>query len=116
MLDIDDSSFIQMPMRWIVEMKSEDVRKMALLQWRFDFFASRALEEGNSIRRCFYESQERLAILFGMSPNSRTKVGQFLKRMESGGYISTTREKMELYKERVYIVVNNPILLKKYGL
>jgi len=116
MFEIDDGAFIQLPMKWIMDMKSEDVRKMAILQWRFDFFASRAIEQGNSVRKCFYESKEKLAILFGMSPSSRTKVGIFLKRMEKAGYISTTREKMDNYKERVYIVVNNPTLLKKYGL
>lgn len=118
-LDIQEGSFIQIPVRWVFEMKGDDLKKMSILQWRFDFFANRAAMEGRDVRRCFYESQENLATLFGMSSGSRTKVGSFLKRMEEGGYITVLREKEMIYgslKPRHYIVVNNPTLLKKYNL
>ena len=119
-LFVQEGSFIQLPVQWVLDMKGDDLKRMSLLQWRFDFFASVAAEEGRDIRRCFYESQEKLACLFGMSFNSRTKVGIFLKRMEKEGYVSTQRESLKCedgtVKTRVYIVVNNPILLSKYNL
>lgn len=118
-LFVQEGSFIQFPVQWVLDMKGDDLKRMSLLQWRFDFFASVAEDEGRDIRRCFYESQEKLAVLFGMSANSRTKVGQFLKRMEKDGYISTQKENLQVdggVKSRIYIVVNNPILLSKYGL
>jgi len=117
--ELSDVPFIQIPIEWVMELKGDDVKRMLLLQWRFDFFASLAFSEGRDLGMCFYESQERLATLFGMSTNSRTKVGEFLKRMEGMGFISTKREN---YKEggktktRLYIVVNNPAILSKYNL
>jgi hypothetical protein len=112
---VPEGAFIQFPMQWVMDMKGDDVKKMVILHWRFGFFARKAVKEGIPVEKCYYESQGKLAALFGMSVNSRTKVGQFLKRMEEMGYISTHKEDTVYegkVKSRLYIVVNDPNILK----
>lgn len=116
---VPDNSFVAFPTRWAFELPGEDVKRLMLLHFRFKYFADQALEEGADVRRCYYESQHTLCSLFGMSESSRSKVSKFLKKMEEGGYVSITREKVMLYgslKPRHYLVVNDPALLTKYGL
>jgi len=114
-ISIPEGSFTQFPMQWVVRMRTDDVKKMIILHWRYGFFARKAVRNGDPLDRCYYESQAKLAELFGMSVNSRTKVGQFLKRMEEMGYISTIKENIgtgEKVKTRLYITVNDPNILK----
>jgi hypothetical protein len=118
-LDVKEAPFVQFPYEWVIDLKGEELKRMVLLSWRFDFFAKIASDEGRDIRRCFYESQEKLAVMFGLSPNSRPKISQFMTKMEKAGYISTQRENMNTDGEirtRIYIVVNNPLILGKYGM
>lgn len=118
-LFVREGSFICLPVQWIIDLSGDDLKKMAVLHWRFSFFADQAYAEGRDIRRCFYESQHKLATLFGMSPNSRTKVGQFIKKMEKLGYLTVDRQKILVEGEwmpRHYIVVNDPRMLAQYGM
>ena len=69
----------------------------------------------NDIVAFVLNQRELDLVAFGMSVNSRTKVGQFLKRMEEMGYISTHKEDTVYegkVKSRLYIVVNDPNILK----
>lgn len=116
---VPDGSFVSLPTQWGFDLPGEDLKRMFLLHFRFKYFAGQAFESGEDVRRCYYESQETLCGLFGMSETSRSKVSKFLKRMEEAGYVSILREKVMLYgsmKPRHYIVVNDPVLLKKYNL
>lgn len=114
----DDDTFTMLPLRWVLELSGEDLKRMILLRWRFSFFAEFASRQGEPIEMCFYESQVALCELFQMSPTSQAKVSAFLKKMESGGYIKIRREKVILNgksKPRHYILVNDPTLKEKYN-
>lgn len=116
-LYIREGSFVRFPAKWVFDLSGDDMKKMFILHWRFSFFADQAFREGRDVRRCFYESQQRLALLFNMSANSRTKVGAFLKRMEAQGYLLIDRDTAVIdgeLKPRHYIVVNDPALLAQY--
>ncbi|AFH21419.1 hypothetical protein CR3_gp254 [Cronobacter phage CR3] len=116
---VPEGSFVSLPTKWGFDLPAEDLKRMFLLHFRFKYFAEQAFQSGEDVRRCYYESQETMCRLFGMSEASRTKVGKFLKRMEASGHISIIREKVMLYgsmKPRHYIVVNDPVLLERYGL
>lgn len=116
---IREGAFMCLPVKWIFELSGEELKKMAILHWRFSYFADMALKEGKDIKRCYYESQQKMAILFGMSTSSRTKVGKFLTKMEDEGYLSIIKESTTeegRIKPRHYIVVNDPRLLEKYKL
>lgn len=116
---VPEGSFVSLPTLWGFELPGEDLKRLFLLHYRFKYFADQAFARGEDVRRCYYESQEVLCSLFGMSLASRTKVGKFLKRMEESGHISVIREKVMLYgsmKPRHYITVNDPSLLQKYRL
>ena len=111
--------FIQPPANWMFELGGEDYRRLCILLFRFGYFADMAFENGEDVTRCYYESQKTMCLHFGMSENSRTKVGQFLSRMEKGKYISIVKERMRVEEEwqvRHYIVVNEARLLSRYGI
>lgn len=107
----DDDAFMQVPYEWIVNLSGDDLKKMCLLKWRYGFFVNKALSEGNeNLDRVFYESQQSLCRLFGMSDKSRPSVTKFLQRMEEKGYITVTRENYSydgVIKPRHFIVVNS---------
>lgn len=114
---IPEGSFVRAPTKWLFELGGDDLRRLLILHFRFKYFADQAFEEGRDVRKCYYESQQRMCTLFGMSHASRTKVGQFLKKMEAGGYITISRSKILIggkLKPRHYIVVNDPELIFKY--
>lgn len=114
----EDDTFTMLPLRWVVELSGEDLKRMILLRWRFSFFAEFASRQGEPVAMCFYESQVALCELFQMSSTSQAKVSAFLKKMEAGGYISIQREKVIINgksKPRHYIVINDPILKEKYN-
>lgn len=116
-LFVREGTFVSFPAQWGFDLPGDDLKKMFILHWRFNFFASQAFAEGRDVSKCFYESQQKLAILFGMSANSRTKVGAFLKRMEDKGYLKIDRDTTVIdgeMKPRHYIVVNDPRLLAQY--
>ena len=118
-MNIEDEVFTVAPLRWVVELSGEDLKRMLLLRWRFSHFAELASRSGEDVGRSMYESQGSLCKLFGMASSSQPKVSKFLTKMESGGYIKVTREKVMIegkLKPRHYIVVNDPYLLNKYGL
>ena len=111
--------FIQPPTSWMFDLNGDDYRRLCILLFRFGYYADAAFECGEDVRACYYESQKTMCMWFGMSDNSRTKVGSFLKRMENGGYLTITRQRMRVDDEwqvRHYIVVNEPKLIAKYGL
>lgn len=117
-LFVKEGSFVCFPSQWVFDLSGEDLKKMFILHWRFKFFADQAFAEGRDVTRCFYESQQKLAVLFGMSENSRTKVGAFLKRMEDRGYVKIHRDTAVVngeLKPRHYIVVNDRMLLGTYN-
>jgi hypothetical protein len=73
--------------------------------------------ESYDIERVFWESQERLAELLGFSIRSRSKVSEFLARMEEVGYIKQIRTKRFIdgkTKAKNYIVVNNPHIFEQF--
>lgn len=116
---VPEDSFIQIPSGWMFDMNGDDYRRLSILLFRFRYFADIAFEEGRDIKSCYYESQKTMCMLFGMSEKSRTKVGEFLKRMETAGYLTVDRQRMKCddgWQVRHYIVVNEPRLLFKYGL
>lgn len=115
-MEIPEGSFIQLPAHWVFELGADDLRRLMIVQWRFKYFADMAVARGQDVRFCYYESQAKMCELFGMGPGSRSRVSEFLKRMETGGYISVIRSTGENNKPRHYITVNCPILLAKYDL
>ena len=114
-----EGSFVQFPIKWVFDLSGDDLKRLMLVWWRFKYFADMAFAEGRPINRCYFESQEKMCLLFGMSTNSRTKVGAFLKRMEKGEYISIHKEKIIIDgkpKPRHYLVVKDESLLRKYNI
>ncbi|QYC52496.1 hypothetical protein [Salmonella phage SSBI34] len=116
-VEISEDSFMQIPTHWVMNLSGDDLKRACLLRWRFTFFADTGLFPDASL--CFYESQQSLCDLFGMSKSSRTKVSACLKRLEAAGVIfirrGKSRESGEL-KPRHYIVPNDSLLIEKYGI
>lgn len=113
--------FSVVPTAWMTEKKitMADLGRLMMLQQRYTFFIQCHVASGESydIERVFWESQERLAELLGFSIRSRSKVSEFLARMEEVGYIKQIRTKQFINgktKAKNYIVVNNPHIFEQF--
>ena len=115
-MEIPEGSFIQFPAHWAFELSGDDFRRLIIVHWRFKYFADMAVARGQDVRFCYYESQSAMCELFGMGPGSRSRVSEFLKRMEAGNYIHVVRTMGDNGKPRHYITVNCPMLMEKYNL
>lgn len=109
------------PLWWVQELTGPDLKRMCQLRSRYDMFASASLQKDKDcdLRYVMWESQAELAEHLGFSRASRSKVADFLARMEELGAISvirttTVNDKGEI-RPRNYTVVNDNNLLKSYG-
>lgn len=113
--------FSVVPVEWMTDKKISvaDLGRLMLLQQRYTFFIQCHVAEGKDydIERVFWESQERLAELLGFSIRSRSKVSEFLARVEDAGYIRQIRTKQFIEgktRAKNYIVVNNPHIFEQF--
>lgn len=113
--------YLAIPLWWVDELSGPDLKRMCQLRSRYDFFAYQSLAKDKDcdLRYVMWESQSQLAERLGFSKSSRSKVADFLSRMEELGAISvirttTVNDKGEV-RPRNYTVVNDNNLLKSYG-
>jgi hypothetical protein len=94
-VDVDESGFQMVPNLWVFSLPGNDLRRMVLLKWRYEFFLhqARQLDPDCDPARVMWESQESLCNLLGFTKASRTKCGKFLIDMEARGLISVIKER-----------------------
>lgn len=120
--EIDERQYVTIPLWWMHVMSDADFRKMCLLRQRYDFFAREALKEdrGCNLMRVMWESQQELGLHIGFaSKASRSRVGEFLSRMEQLGIVEVQREtfidRFGKKKPKHYLTVRDENLLESYG-
>lgn len=102
-------SYIAVPTEWVFDerLSPSDLQRLIRLLWRYEYFKSLNPLGGELV---FFPSQQSLCGLLGWNENSRTKVSEFLSRMESFGYVRRVRSGFQdsdgNVKPRNYIIVN----------
>ncbi|AXN57764.1 hypothetical protein [Acinetobacter phage ABPH49] len=121
LVEIDERQYVAIPLWWMHIMSDADFKKMCLLRQRYDFFARQALEEDRdcNLMRVMWESQQELGVNIGFSRTSRSRVSEFLSRMEELGIIEVIREtyidRFGKKKPKHYLTVKDDNLLESYG-
>lgn len=113
-ITIKENSFVSIPVYWVFDkrLSGGDLQRLIRLWWRYDYFCHLAKKKDKlaDLTRVFYPSQQTLCELLGFGEKSRTKVTEFLKRMEEYGYIQRIKsgfvDQSGHAKPRHYIVIN----------
>lgn len=90
-ITLKENSFVSIPVCWLFDerLSGGDLQRLVRLWWRYDYFChiARKKDKLADLSKVFYPSQQTLCELLGFGEKSRTKVTDFLKKMEEYGYI-----------------------------
>lgn len=120
-VEIDERQYVAVPLWWLHALSDADFKRMCLLRQRYDFFARESLKRDRNcnLMRVMWESQPELAPKLGFSKASRSRVGEFIVRMETLGIVEVIREtfvdRFGKTKPKFFLTVKDPNLLESYG-
>lgn len=120
-VDIDERQYVAVPLWWLHTLSDADFKRVCLLRQRYDYFARLALsrDKGCDLKRVMWESQPELAPKLGFSKASRSRVGEFIVRMENLGIVEVIREtfvdRFGKTKPKFFLTVKDENLLESYG-